>query len=81
LRTRVYVELLWYSACMAFNPNLGDPVVTRQYLWHDMAVRAWGAEWNAPDRGAYEFSNGRQFDSTDRTQSGIYNPELDTQGA
>lgn len=58
--------------------NLGAQVVTRSILWHDLAVRAWGSEWQAPDHGAYEFSNGRKFDSTDRSSTGIYNPNLGT---
>ena len=43
-----------------------------------VTVRAWGSEWQAPDHGAYEFSNGRKFDSTDRSSTGIYNPNLGT---
>ena len=58
--------------------NLGAPVVSRNILWLDLATRAWGAEWNAPDRGIYEWSNGRKFDSTDKTTNGIYNPNLGT---
>lgn len=58
----------------AYNQNnLGGPVVTRQILWRDLAVRQWGSEWNAPDHGAYRFSNGREFDSTDRGDTGLYN--------
>lgn len=33
--------------------------------------KQWGAEWSRPDV-AYEFSNGRKFDSTDSSESGIY---------
>jgi hypothetical protein len=35
-------------------------------------MRAWGAEYNAPDHGSYEFSQGRKFDSTDKGETGIY---------
>jgi len=52
--------------------NLGNKVTTRQLDWSEMARRSWGAEWSAPDHGAYEFSNGRKFDSTDRGVAGIY---------
>lgn len=56
-----------------FNPNLGSPPSTRTVSWLDMATRAWGAEWRAPDHGVYEFSNGRKFDSTDMGNTGLYN--------
>ncbi len=52
--------------------NLGNKVVTRTISWQDQVQRAWGVEWNAPDRGVYQFSNGAKRDSTDRTTSGIY---------
>jgi hypothetical protein len=56
------------------NPNnLGGKVVTRTYNWLDMATRAWGSEFRAPDKGMYEWSNGRKFDSTDQSNSGVYN--------
>ena len=54
--------------------NLGAKVVTRTISWTDMVQRAWGSEYNAPDKGAYEFSGGRQFESTDTGQTGLYNP-------
>lgn len=56
--------------------NLGGPVVAREYIWRDFALRAWGAEFYSPDHGAYRWSNGRQFDSTDRGTTGVYNPNL-----
>jgi hypothetical protein len=52
--------------------NLGAPVVSRSILWYDLAVRAWGSEWRAPDHNSYQFSNGRGFDSTDTGTTGIY---------
>jgi hypothetical protein len=52
--------------------NLGNPVTTRQFSWMEMSIRAWGSEWAAPDHGAYEFSNGRRFDSTDQGFTGLY---------
>jgi hypothetical protein len=62
---------------MAANPtnlnNLGNPVSTTTKNWNDMVTRAWGAEWQAPDHNIYLFSNGRGFDSTDKTKNGIYN--------
>lgn len=53
-------------------PELGLPVTFRSFSFKDMAIRAWGSEYSAPDHGVYEFSNGRRFDSTDRGQTGIY---------
>lgn len=52
--------------------NLGFKVSTRNLDWGEMCIRAWGSEWAAPDHGAYEFSNGRKFDSTDKGVTGIY---------
>ena len=57
--------------------NLGSPVTSRTISWLDLASRAWGSEWRAPDHAMYRFSNGRQFDSTDMTDSGIYNGGAD----
>lgn len=57
---------------MPINPNnLGNKVTTRSVSFLDLATRAWGAEWSAPDHGAYVFGK-RQFDSTDRGRTGIY---------
>lgn len=53
--------------------NLGFPVTTRTYSWADEVQRQWGPEWARPDV-AYEMSNGRKFDSTDRYVTGIYSP-------
>lgn len=52
--------------------NLGHKVVTQKRSWEEMVRRSWGAEFSAPDHGTYEFSNGRQFDSTDRGNTGFY---------
>ncbi len=60
--------------------NLGSKTTTREFLWHDMAVRAWGSEWQAPDKNVYQFSNGRGFDSTDRNSNGFYNGGVITNG-
>ena len=54
-------------------PSLGKPVTTRQLTWLQLAMQAWGSEFNAPDHGIYEFSNGRKWDSTDKNTTGIYN--------
>ena len=59
--------------------NLGNKVKTRVTNWLDLAMRAWGSEFHAPDHGIYEFSNGRKWDSTDKGLTGIYGvdaPEL-----
>ena len=53
--------------------TLGAPVSTRTINWRDVVVRAWGGEFNAPDLGIYQFSNGRRFDSTDKQNTGFYN--------
>lgn len=53
-------------------PNLGLPVTWRSFSFKDMAIRAWGSEYSAPDHGVYEWSNGRRFDSTDRGYTGFY---------
>jgi hypothetical protein len=52
--------------------SINMPVSTRDTSWLDLAQRAWGSEFRAPDHGIYEFSNGRKFDSTDKTDEGIY---------
>lgn len=54
--------------------ELGLPVTTRQFSWNEMVRRAWGSEFSAPDHRVYEFSNGRGFDSTDRGDTGFYEP-------
>lgn len=54
--------------------NLGNKVVTSIINWRERCITAWGSEWAAPDKGVYEWSNGRKMDSTDRTNSGIYGP-------
>lgn len=54
--------------------NLGNPVTSRPLSWLDLAMRAWGSEYRAPDHNVYQFSNGRGFDSTDASQGGPYSP-------
>jgi hypothetical protein len=62
------------TAPAQLNPNnLGAKTVTRTISWMDLVIRAWGSEWAAPDKGIYEFSNGRKFESTDRGSTGFYN--------
>jgi hypothetical protein len=39
-----------------------------------MVAREWGSSFRAPNHGAYVFSNGRRFDSTDMGFTGIYGP-------
>lgn len=50
------------------------PTPTSQLDWRSLCQRAEGKDWTKPDV-AYEFSNGRTFDSTDRSDSGIYRQE------
>ena len=52
--------------------NLGARVVTRTINWQDLVMRAWGSEYQAPDRRIYQFSGGRNYDSTDQNETGIY---------
>jgi hypothetical protein len=54
--------------------NLGNKVATRTISWLDLSTRAWGSEFRAPDHNIYQFSNSRNFDSTDTGQTGIYTP-------
>lgn len=52
--------------------NLGNSVSTRTISWNDLVQRSWGSEFRAPDHDVYKFSNGRGFDSTDQSKSGVY---------
>jgi hypothetical protein len=52
--------------------NLGSKVTSRDINWADLVHRAWGSEFNAPDHGIYEWSNGRKYDSTDKGTTGLY---------
>ena len=56
--------------------NLGARVSARDFNWGDLVRRAWGPEFNMPDKGAYEFSNGRKWESTDRGLTGLYGVEV-----
>jgi hypothetical protein len=56
--------------------NLGHKVTTRDVNWGDLVRRAWGSEFNAPDHGLYEWSNGRKFDSTDKGKTGVYGVDV-----
>ena len=57
----------------ALNPkDLGKKVTTRDFNWLDLCMRAWGADFNAPDHDIYQWSNGRRFDSTDKYLTGVY---------
>ena len=53
-------------------PTLGSKVSTRTISWYSMVLDVWGENWAKPDI-AYEMTNGRKFDYTDRTRTGIYN--------
>lgn len=53
-------------------PNDNEQQVRfRDLSWKELVQKAWGKDWNKPEK-AYEFSGGREFESTDRTESGIY---------
>lgn len=56
--------------------SINVKVTTRTTSWLDLAMRAWGSEFHAPDHGVYEFSYGRKFDSTDMGRTGIYGVEV-----
>ena len=62
------------SQTLANLNTINMKVTTRTTSWLDLAMRAWGGEFKAPDPGIYEFSNGRKFDSTDQSYEGIYGP-------
>ena len=55
------------------------PVSFTSFTILDLVTKSWGGEYNAPDHGIYQFSNGRRFDSSDRGNSGIYNSNLGPQ--
>lgn len=57
--------------------NLGAPVSWRNISWEDLVRRAWGSEYSAPDHKVYQFSGGRDYDSTDLGSTGIYNGGAD----
>ena len=59
------------------NTNLGQPPTIHKYSWLDLCIREWGSEFRSPDHGAYQFSGGRKFDSTDMGDTGIYNGGAD----
>jgi len=60
------------SAPGAAPANLGYKVTFRNFSLEEMAARAWGSEFNAPDHDVYRWSNNRSFDSTDMGTTGIY---------
>lgn len=47
------------------------PPMTRVLSWAAAVKKAWGDQWNKKET-VYQFSNGREFKSTDHTDSGIY---------
>jgi hypothetical protein len=53
-------------------PNDSYKVTYRIISWRDEAIRAWGEAWSENDHAIYEWSNGREFDSTDKGVTGIY---------
>jgi hypothetical protein len=53
-------------------PNITYKVTYREITQRDLAVRAWGEEWAENDHDVYEWSNGRDFDSTDKGVTGLY---------
>lgn len=52
------------------NDNI-DKVTSRVINLAASIKQAWGTEWAKPDV-AYRFSNGREFNSTDKRDTGIY---------
>lgn len=48
-----------------------DPPIVRVVDWKAAVVKAWGDEWLKPEI-VYTFSNGRKFESSDASDSGIY---------
>lgn len=44
-------------------PNQNEQLVrTRQLSWKELVLKRWGKDWAKPDP-AYEFSNGRKFET------------------
>lgn len=63
------------TATLADLNTINMPVTTRTISFLDLAQRAWGSEFNAPDHDIYVFGQGaRKFDSTDKSDEGIYGP-------
>ena len=50
-----------------------DPPTQRIIDLKTLVVKAWGDQWLKPE-SVYEFSNGRKFESSDQSTSGIYVP-------
>lgn len=50
-----------------------DPPTQRITDLKTIVVKAWGDQWLKPET-AYEWSNGRKFESSDQSTSGIYVP-------
>ena len=50
-----------------------DPPTQRVIDFKSLVVKAFGDQWLNPET-AYEFSNGRKFESSDQSTSGIYVP-------
>jgi hypothetical protein len=48
-----------------------EQVKIRQVNFADLVKRREGDDYNRPDP-SYQFSNNREFQSTDKTESGIY---------
>jgi hypothetical protein len=64
------------TATLADLNSINTKVTVRSTSWLDLAMRAWGSEFHAPDRDSYNFSQGRHFDSTDKGRTGIYGVEV-----
>lgn len=52
-------------------PNDIGATSSRLIDWAALVRKAWGPEYSQPDK-CYEFSNGREFNSTDGNRGGIY---------
>lgn len=48
-----------------------DAIEFNEYIWLDMVTQV-EPDYYRPDEGVYEFTGGRKFNSTDTTNSGIY---------
>lgn len=46
---------------------------TREINLSAEIIKAWGTEYSQPE-ACYQFASGRQFVSSDRSQSGVYKP-------
>lgn len=50
---------------------MANEVTTKEINWAAQVQKMWGKEYKKPEV-VYQWSNGREFKSTDNAESGIY---------